>query len=127
MDAIRRRALPARQGEELESWRPPLDVFETPEAFVVCAELPGVEGRSIQVSYAGGLLTIAGEKPPLVKDLGKEWRRRESAHGPFRLRVPVPCAVDERRIEAVDHLGILTVSLPKLAGGGGHRIQIRRG
>lgn len=117
--------LPEFPADEPEVWRPPVDVVETPEIVVVCVEVPGVESRSIEVSYADGVLTVTGEKPPVAKDMGKTWHRRETAHGKFRVQVPIPAAIDDRKIEAADHLGILTICLPKTAQAKAHKIPIR--
>ena len=43
-------------------WAPKIDLSETKEAFVVRAEIPGVEQKDIQVSLQDQMLTIKGEK-----------------------------------------------------------------
>src|SRR5215211_7716571 len=44
------------------AWNPRVDVFETPEGFVLLADLPGVEPSSIDLSVTGNILTLRGEK-----------------------------------------------------------------
>ena len=43
-------------------WSPRLDLSETKDALVVRAEIPGIEGKGIQVSLQDHVLTIKGEK-----------------------------------------------------------------
>src|SRR5690242_7121461 len=44
------------------SFSPPLDVYETEEAFFVHAELPGIRREDVQVSIEGAVLTLRGER-----------------------------------------------------------------
>ena len=44
-------------------WTPPVDLLETPDAYVVMAELPGVEREDLTISmHDDGRLTVAGER-----------------------------------------------------------------
>ena len=43
------------------SWIPHVDVHEEAERFVVAADLPGVEGKDIEITAEKGVLTIKGE------------------------------------------------------------------
>ncbi len=49
---------------------PAIDIVETEEEYFVVADLPGVEKRDLEVSVAGSLLTIKGEKK-VDQDSGK--------------------------------------------------------
>ncbi|HKW14804.1 MAG TPA: Hsp20 family protein, partial [Candidatus Krumholzibacteria bacterium] len=44
------------------SWIPHVDVHEETERFVVAADLPGVEGKDIEVTADKGVLTVKGER-----------------------------------------------------------------
>src|SRR4051812_43429305 len=41
-------------------WTPPVDVRETKDAFVLTADLPGVNPQDIEVTTENGVLTIRG-------------------------------------------------------------------
>jgi len=44
------------------SWIPQVDVREEAERFVVTADLPGVDGKDIEVTAEKGVLTVRGER-----------------------------------------------------------------
>lgn len=92
---------------------PRLDVAETAEAFVISAELPGVEMAEVDVSLAEDLLTIKGEKKLERED---EIRHRsERFYGAFQRTISVPKGVDPDGVTAVMKNGVLTITLPKPA------------
>ncbi|WP_303289950.1 Hsp20/alpha crystallin family protein [Marinobacter sp. SS5-14b] len=52
-----------REGKDLFSrsdWAPAVDIKETPEAFTVEAELPGMNKEDVKVTVHDGVLTIQG-------------------------------------------------------------------
>ncbi len=57
----------------LGDWEPKIDVFETKEAVVVKAEIPGVEQKDIALSLQDGMLTIKGEKEEQKEDKDKRY------------------------------------------------------
>ncbi|MBA3416336.1 MAG: hypothetical protein H0U10_14025 [Chloroflexia bacterium] len=44
-------------------WRPSLEVYETGDALVVCAEIAGMDEGQLEVVVDGELLAIRGERP----------------------------------------------------------------
>lgn len=104
---------------------PSLDVIETPETVQVKAELPGMAPEDIEISMAGHLLTIKGEKFTEKEDEGKTWHRKERTQGKFLRTIAVPSDVDEGAIEATHHAGVLTVVLPKREAVKPKRVKVR--
>lgn len=103
-------------------WSPPVDLLETPDAYLVVAELPGVIREDLSISmHDDGRLTIAGVRR---ERLGEEYHRVERGHGNFSRTFHLPIPVDADRITADLHDGVLTVSCPKAPDGGGRRILI---
>jgi HSP20 family protein len=92
---------------------PALDVAETPETFVVKAEIPGVEAKDIDISVTGNTLTLKGEKHEEKEEKGKTWHRVERSYGSFCRTVTLPVPVKADRIEAESRDGVLTVTVPK--------------
>lgn len=92
---------------------PRYDFIETPEAYVLVFDLPGVTREQITVTSEGEDLVVAGER--LEPDWGEdaEVRRSERPFGGFRraLRMPVDVRVDDIRARLEE--GILTVTLPR--------------
>ena len=53
---------------EIGDWMPTVDISETDDAFVVKAELPGVDKDDVSVKIENGILTIRGEKKTETED-----------------------------------------------------------
>ncbi|WP_095601014.1 Hsp20/alpha crystallin family protein [Pseudomonas sp. PIC25] len=53
-------------------WAPAVDVSETPEAYLIKAELAGVKREDIQVKVDGGQLCLRGERSPRSRDISVE-------------------------------------------------------
>jgi len=103
-------------------WTPPVDLLETTDAYVIIAELPGVERDEITISmHDDGRVTFAGVRRERV---GDEYHRVERGHGTFSRTFHLPIPVDGDRITADLRDGVLTLTCPKAPEGGGRRIHI---
>ena len=77
-------------------WVPALDVFEKHDAYVVVAELPGVNQSEVELSFEQNVLTIRGERTPAF-DPSKHGEPRvyasERVTGTFQraIRLPATC------------------------------------
>lgn len=98
-------------------WAPAIDVTESTEELTVKAELPGVRKEAVKLTFDDGMLTIQGEKreEKREKDEKKQYHVYERSFGAFSRSFTVPGAIDEKRIKAEFHGGVLTVHLPKTA------------
>ncbi len=95
-------------------WKPPVDLHETPEHYVVTAELPGLTREDLQIQVHDGLLTLAGERR--TRDGGyDQYHRIERGHGTFTrtFQLPIPIEVNAITADLID--GVLTVICPKSA------------
>ena len=97
---------------ETTGWSPAIDVFETPEEFVLVAEVPGVEPSSIDLSVTGNILTLRGVKAPegLVEGHSP---LRERQFGTFHRQVVLSNEVNFEATQAEARNGVLKVRLPK--------------
>jgi HSP20 family protein len=103
-------------------WSPPVDLLETAEAYVIIAELPGVDRGDLTISlHDDGRLTVAGVRRERTSE---EYHRVERGHGSFSRTFHLPVPVDGDRITADLRDGVLTVNCPKAPEGGGRRIHI---
>src|SRR5262249_41246295 len=98
------------------AWEPPVDVYETPNDFVVAVEVPGVDPSSIDVTAVGCVLTLKGAKDAdSLPD--PQVHLRERTFGSFHRQITLPNEVDFDRAEAtIDH-GVLNIRIPKRASG----------
>ena len=95
------------------SWIPHVDVREATERFVVTADLPGVDGKDIEITADKGVLTIRGERRSENKAAGEGYERVERASGTFLRRFTLPESADAEAIKATHANGVLEVSIPK--------------
>ena len=105
------------------AWTPFADIEETDDAWVIEAELPGVNRDDIVVELQGDELVISGD----VKERERRGllRRRARRTGRFEYHVTLPGAMDEDKIEAKLHDGILTVRIPKTEQARPRRIEVK--
>jgi len=100
---------------EIADWNPTADVESTNDAFIINAELPGVNKSDIKIEVADGVLTIRGEKKREKEEEDPEKRvhRRESVYGTFQRSFELPEGVDPGQIKAKYENGVLRVIVPK--------------
>jgi len=91
---------------------PPTNVFETKDAFVVSAEVPGLAEGDVSVSVEDDALVLRGERKTEVP-AGYHVHLRERAPIAFTRKVPLPVRVDADAVTATLKDGLLTVRLPK--------------
>ncbi len=99
-----------------DSWRPEVNLYETHSAFMVCADLAGMDESAIQVSVVGSQLVIRGRRicpMPSGKEKALAVHLMEIDHGVFGRNIDMPANVDESRISAHYNAGMLWVTLPK--------------
>jgi HSP20 family protein len=92
---------------------PPLDVQETPEHFLVTAELPGLEQQDVKVTVVDNALVIRGEKRDAREEKNAEIHRMERRFGRFERVLRLATRVDRNRISASMKDGVLHVQIPK--------------
>ena len=101
-----------------------VDMTETDQAYIVKAEVPGVNKDDIKVAIDGNQVSITTEVKKEQAQENGNMLRSERYYGQQYRSFTLPQAVDESTAEAKAHDGILELVLPKKAGGGGKRLQI---
>jgi len=101
-----------------------LDVVETPEAFVVKAELPGIAKDKIEVNVEDRNVTIGAEFLNEVDANGKAlWQER--SFGKTSRSIRLPESVDANAAAATHVDGVLQLTLPKIAKTNAKQITIQ--
>ena len=107
-------------------FRPDVDIVEQKDAFVVTADLPGVDDRHVDVRLENGLLTIdatlAAEPDSAWTPIYAEYR-----FGGFHREFRLSDAIDADEIEARMVDGVLEVRLPKRSQLRPRQINVRAG
>ena len=92
--------------------RPAVNVWEKPDALMVEMEVPGTKSDEVDVSVAGGDLSIRIDRPDTAEE-GVKYHRHKRPVGSFSRVVRLPIEVDADRVEASLRDGVLTITLPK--------------
>jgi HSP20 family protein len=98
---------------EIRGWNPSVDLYETPEAFVLEADLPGVKAEDVKVEVQNGDLVLQGWRSLEKSHNDGQFHTMERASGNFTRRMKLPESVNKNAIQAEFHDGVLRVILPK--------------
>ena len=104
---------------------PALDLSETDGKIEIKMDLPGIKPEEISIEVRGDTLHISGEHKEEKEEKDKTFYHMERHTGSFDRTVTLPCAVDESKVDAECHDGVLTVSLPKTAESQMHKIKVK--
>jgi HSP20 family protein len=117
------------KGERVRSGRvflPAVDIFETPEALVLVADMPGVPSDKIIVDLRNNHLTITGEiNPPLGEK--ETLLVQEFYTGDFQRDFQLGTLIDQDHIAATMKDGVLRLTLPKAAQAKPRKIEVKVG
>jgi HSP20 family protein len=104
---------------------PLVDIEEADDAWIVDAELPGVDRDDVSVEVRDSELVVTGE----IKERERRGilRRRTRPTGRFEYRVALPGPIDAEAVEATMADGVLTVRVPKPEQARPHRIEVANG
>jgi HSP20 family protein len=106
-------------------WSPAIDVSEDDKEVVICAELPGIDPKDLDVSVVGNQVTLRGEKKESSERKEKGFRQTETRYGSFHRIIPLPEGVDTEKVEAQYANGVLTLRLPKTVPTAAKRIEVK--
>ncbi len=104
---------------------PAMDVTEREDAYVAELELPGMKPDEFHVELNDGVLSIRGERKQERDEKRGHLHRTERVFGVFERRIALPAAVDAAKIDAAYQSGVLTVTVPKLAGPKPHKVEVK--
>ena len=102
---------PTRVSDGETAWAPPVDIEETDDAWIVEAELPGVDRKDVTVELRDSELEISGD----IKERERKGviRRQTRRGGHYEYRVTLPGQPDAQHVEAKLRDGVLTVRVAK--------------
>lgn len=119
--AIQQRLDPFAPGPA--GWVPAVDLQETPEQYVVTAELPGLKREDVEIHFHDGRLTLSGVR----RERGvtcEQYHRVERGHGSFSRTFQLPVPVDADGVVADLRDGVLTITCPKSRDASVRRISV---
>src|SRR5262245_45471825 len=115
-----------RLSHHADAWAPAIDVYETPDAYVVTAEVPGVSRDQIDLALEDSRLTLRGQRADrrLTSDV-LHFHQIERSYGSFSRTFEFADKIDVEHVTADLTEGVLTVTLPKVPPPPPRRIAVR--
>lgn len=93
---------------------PAVNLYELEDEYLITAEIPGVNGEDLDLSIAGGVLTLRGKRGSDPEIPEEQYRRRERIHGTWERALALPERVDDEGLTAELKEGLLKIHLPKI-------------
>jgi HSP20 family protein len=94
---------------------PVAEFTETPENFLLKAEVPGLNAKDVQIEISGDVLTMTGEKKEETRHEKANVHFTERRFGKWQRSFRLPAAADGARVEARMTNGVLEVTIGKKA------------
>jgi HSP20 family protein len=111
-------------GWGLRTWNPPVDIYETDDALVLKAELPGVSKDDVSIEVHQNTLILRGQRKHEAEVKEEHYHRVERAYGTFQRSFVLPTTVDQDKVQATFKDGVLELHLPKSEAAKPKRIAI---
>lgn len=94
------------------TWKPAVELQDTEDNLILRAEIPGVEGKDLDIRVTREAVAISGEHRYEKTEAGGF--RTEFRYGKFQRVIALPVAVQNDQVQAEFKNGILTLTLPKV-------------
>ena len=115
-DRLFREAFSPMHGEtevSTRSWAPPVDIYETEDAIVLKAELPGIDPKDVEVRVEDNNLYLKGERKYEKEVNEQNYHRVERSYGTFARSFSLPNSISADKVKAEFRDGMLTLTMPK--------------
>jgi len=93
---------------------PAAELHETPEAFEIKLEVPGMKPEDLDIQVTAEAVSISGERRSESTTEEKGVTRSEFRYGQFQRVIPLPNRIQNNNVEAEYKDGILHLTLPKV-------------
>lgn len=94
------------------TWKPAVELQDTEDNLILRAEIPGIEGKDLDIRVTREAVAISGEHHYEKTERGNF--RTEFRYGKFQRVIALPVAVQNDQVQAEFKNGILTLTLPKV-------------
>ena len=101
---------------EIRGWHPSLDLYETEDAFILEADLPGVKQEDVTIQIENNQLMLRGSRSVKSGLLTGRFHVMERSSGYFVRRINLPEPVDNATVSGKYHDGVLRARFPKAKG-----------
>jgi HSP20 family protein len=108
------------------TFQPSFEVKETADAFVVRADVPGVNEGDLDISVHNGVLSISGARASEERKEGESYYVYERQYGSFSRSFALPDTADAEKIEANLTSGVLNVQIGKRVQARPRKIELKK-
>jgi HSP20 family protein len=111
--AIRRIGEAKAEGWRSSSWSPAVDIYETDDAVIVKAELPGFAREDVHIEIKQHALLLGGSRPHDREVDADHYHCMERISGSFQRSFLLPTRIDSEKVSTSWHNGLLTLRFAK--------------
>jgi HSP20 family protein len=102
-----------------------VDIFETEDAYLFSAELPGVRKEDVNVHIEKGVLVLSGQRKLENEDKIRTYHRLEGTYGAFARSFELPEGADAGSVKASFNNGVLTITVAKAESAKPRKIEVK--
>jgi HSP20 family protein len=110
-----------------QSFAPAFDGRDTEEAYVLEADLPGLQEDDLEMSVTGTQLSVSGKRDSGQRERAGRFFCAERAYGRFSRTFTLPDDAELDRVNAKFSDGVLRVEIPKRATARTRRVDVAGG
>jgi len=99
---------------------PVVDIFESEDGLTLVADMPGLDDKSLDISFDQGVLTISGEAPTGAGN----FHYQEFAMAGYWRQFMLSDTFDVEKARAAIKHGVMTLSIPKAEAAKPKRIEV---
>jgi len=109
------------------TWKPQMDIVETPEEIIILAEIAGVTKENLEVEINSKAVKIHGRRSEMPRIEKSTYRLAEIQYGQFERILFLPTPIDTDKVTASYTDGLLQIRLTKLPQDITYKIPISDG
>lgn len=106
------------------SWKPPMDMFETPEEIIILSEIAGVSKEDLEVEINSKAVRIYGVRKETYRINNARYRLAEIQFGSFERILFLPSPIDPEVVSASYTNGLLQIRLAKILQNKTYKVPI---
>ena len=106
------------------TWRPPMDMYETPDEVVILAEIGGVDKEDLEVEISSKAVRIQGRRVAPASGPTYTYRLAEIQYGRFERILFLPSPINPDKVTAASKNGFLEIRLVKRPADQAYKVPI---
>jgi HSP20 family protein len=107
-----------------QTWRPQMDMYETPQEIMILVNVPGVEKQDLEVEVDRKAIKITGCRQEMARVPGMKYHLAEIDFGRFERVLFLPFPVNPENAQATYANGVLKITIAKGSMQKTHQIPV---